>query len=137
MITKLRMFLLIALTILLSSIPHGSSYAFDMQRAQANYQAIITGQKTIGSLPEEQQTEVYLLMQALRNSAPSGASSDCEDAWDNASSSASDVASYAKRLIRCVEGGDYHDDCYSEFRRVKSAHSDYESAASEVGSYCN
>ena len=78
-----------------------------------------------------------MLMQALKSQAPSDASSDCRDAWDNADSYASDVASYAKRLVRCVESGDYHDDCYSEFRRVKSAHSDYESAASEVSSYCN
>lgn len=132
-----KFFLLVTLFLFLVSIPDGPSHAFDMQRAQSNYRAIITGQKTIRSLPKEQQTEVYILMKMIRGSAPSNASSDCKDAWDNASSSASDVASYAKRLIRCVEGGDYHDDCYSEFRRVKSAHSDYESAASGVSSYCN
>ncbi len=137
MVTRLRMLILVMLSLLAVCIPHRASYAFDMQRARSNYQAIITGQKDIGSLPNDQQTEVYVLMQMLKSSAPSGASSECNDAWDNANNSAGDVASYAKRLVRCVESGDYHDDCYSEFRRVKSAHSDYESAASEVSSYCN
>ena len=69
-------------------------------------------------------------------SAQYGNDSDCEDARTTAESAASDLASYSKRLQRCAENGDYSDDCSSEFRRVRSSHSDYESAVSEVLSYC-
>ena len=63
--------------------------------------------------------------------------SDCEDARSNAESAASDLASYSRRLQRCADNGDFSDDCSSEFRRVRSAHGDYESAVSEVSSYCD
>jgi hypothetical protein len=69
-------------------------------------------------------------------SAQYGYNSDCEDAKSSAESAASDLSSYSRRLQRCAEAGDYSDDCSTEFRRVRSAHSDYESAVSEVSSYC-
>ena len=40
----------------------------------------------------------------------------------------------AKKLAKCAGSDDYDDDCYSEWRRTKSAYSDYESAVSEVQS---
>jgi len=64
-------------------------------------------------------------------------SSDCTDARDNAESAASDLGGYARRLQQCAESEDFGDDCSTEFRRVKSAYSDYESAVSDVSSYCN
>jgi hypothetical protein len=69
-------------------------------------------------------------------SAQFGYGSECEDARDSAESAASDLASYSRRLQRCAEAGNYSDDCSSEFRRVRNSHSDYESAVSEVSSYC-
>ncbi len=66
-----------------------------------------------------------------------GYNSDCEDARSAAESAASDLAGHSKRLQRCAESGDYSDDCSTEFRRVRSSHSGYESAASEVSSYCD
>ncbi len=69
-------------------------------------------------------------------SATHADNSDCEDSRDRAESAASDLASYSRRLQRCAENGDYSDDCSTEFRRVRSSHSDYESAVSEVSSYC-
>jgi len=69
-------------------------------------------------------------------SAQYGYDSDCGDARSSAESAAIDLADYSRRLQRCAEAGDYSDDCSSEFRRVRSSHSDYESAVSEVSSYC-
>lgn len=63
--------------------------------------------------------------------------SDCSDARDRATSAASDLSGYARRLQRCADSGDFSDDCSTEFRRVKYAHADYESAASDVSMYCN
>ena len=70
-----------------------------------------------------------------RSQAPSS-KSECEDAWSSANSAADDVETYAKRLIRCVSSGDFNDDCSSELRRVRNAHSDYEQYVYEVQSYC-
>ncbi len=69
-------------------------------------------------------------------SAQYGYNSDCVNARSSAESAAGELASYARRLQRCAENGDYSDDCSSDFRRVRSSHSDYESAVSEVSSYC-
>lgn len=71
---------------------------------------------------------------------PIGSSADteeCRDAREQAESYRDDLEGYVKRLYRCVEGNDLTDDCDSEFRRVKSAYSDFESAVSDVSSYCN
>lgn len=66
-------------------------------------------------------------------------SEDCIDAKDNAESVLSDLEYKIKRLHRCVQYqyGEHTDDCYSEFRKVKSLHSDYESSVSDVSSYCD
>ena len=71
-----------------------------------------------------------------RSNAPKD-TDECRDAWDQANSAADDVVSASKRLIRCVEGSDNRDDCHSKARRVRSRHNDYESAVSEVQSYCD
>ena len=76
---------------------------------------------------------IHALM--ARSQAPKS-TSECEDAWSNANSAASDVESYAKRLIRCVSSGDFYDDCSTELRRVGSAHSDYENYVYDVQSEC-
>ncbi len=62
---------------------------------------------------------------------------ECEYARDEAESAASDLALAASALQLCAGSEDYDDDCSSEMYRVQSAHSDYESAASEVSSYCD
>ena len=63
--------------------------------------------------------------------------SECEDARDDAESSASDLAYASRQLQHCAEDEDFSDDCSSEFYRVRSAHSDYESDVSDVSSYCD
>jgi hypothetical protein len=102
----------------------------------ALYQQVVEGRRDFNSLNQQEKSCVLMISQAMsRSSAPKN-TSECEDAWDTANSAADDVATYAKRLIRCVEGGDHSDDCYSEARRVRSSHSDYESAVSDVQYEC-
>jgi hypothetical protein len=81
---------------------------------------------------------VAVLALAVSSSASAqyGYSSDCEDARNDAESAASDLAGYARRLQQCAENEDFSDDCYTEFRRVKSAYDSYESTVSEVSSDC-
>lgn len=80
---------------------------------------------------------VAFLFLSSSATAQYGYGSDCEDARDSAQSAASDLASYSRRLQRCAESEDFTDDCSAEFYRVNSAYQDYESAVSDVSSYCD
>lgn len=136
---SLRLIMRLALiTMVFLSVGLADTQGQDLQRGFKNYQAIASGEKKFDQLSAEEQTEVLIIYRML--SAPSGPSNnsyECRDAWDQAESAADDLASYAKRLKNCAEGRDFDDDCYSEFRRTKSAYDDYESAVSDVQSYCN
>ena len=103
----------------------------------AKYQKLKTGQIKLDALSSTEKNCVFIINNALSRSNAPKDTSECQDAWDQANSAADDVVSAAKRLIRCVEGSDHNDDCYYEARRVRSYHGDYESAVSEVQSYCD
>ena len=62
---------------------------------------------------------------------------DCDSAIESYNSSISDISSYLKRYTRCLSSSDGQDDCSSEFRRLRNAHRDFESAVSDVQSYCD
>lgn len=82
---------------------------------------------------------VLITIFTIFTSYVNASSEDCKNAKDDAESVRSDLENYTKKLYRCVQyqSDDFSDDCYSEFRRVKSYHSDFESAVSEVRSYCD
>ena len=62
--------------------------------------------------------------------------SDCSDAREHYNQ-AVDTVSYAlTRYTRCLNSSGGRDDCSTQFRRLRSAQSDLESAVSEIGSYC-
>lgn len=116
----------------------GAASAQDMQRGLRNYQDIMAGRKKLEQLSPQEQREViqvHRLVQSREDDA--GKSSDCRNARNRARSSASDLADYARKLRSCAEAQDFTDDCDSELRRTRSAHSDYESAVSSVRSYCD
>jgi len=117
-----------------------SGYVFpqDLQRGLKNYQEILGGKKKFDLLTPEEQREVLLIhrrRERVRIDGGAG-SSDCADAKIRADSAASELANYARRLRNCAETQDFSDDCSSEFRRVRNAHSEYESAVSSFGSAC-
>lgn len=64
------------------------------------------------------------------------AKANCRDAVDAYNSAVSDVSSALKRYASCVSASQGTDDCSSEFRRLRSAQSDFESAVSEYESEC-
>ena len=125
--------LLVFMILMLSPI-HSNG---DTNEAYQLYQQVISGQKKFEDLTSEQQKIVISIHNALSRSGCDGCSEECKDAKEQAESYRSDLESYTKRLYNCVVSNDLTDDCYSEFRRVKSAHSDFESAVSNVNSYCN
>jgi hypothetical protein len=112
--------------------------AQDLQRGLRNYQEVVSGKKKLEQLTPQEKQEVLIIhrrIQAQRYG--SSRSPECRDALSRAESAASDLSDYARRLRNCADAQDYTDDCSSEFRRVRSAHSDYEDAVSSVSSYCN
>lgn len=62
---------------------------------------------------------------------------ECKDAIDSYNSSIDDISSYLRRYSRCVSDSRARDDCSSEFRRLKSAQGDFETAVSNYRSYCD
>ena len=101
------------------------------------YQDVMSGQREFDGLTQEQQWQVLQVHKMLSRDQCEGCSDDCRDARDRAGSYRDDLEGYTRKLYKCIERIDLTDDCYREFRRVKSSHSDFESAVSEVGSYCD
>lgn len=112
------------------------SLSQDLLRGIKNYQDILSGRKKFEQLSQPEQQEVIVVHKRIQARSNTGKSADCRDAMSRAETSASELADYAKRLQQCADSQDYSDDCSTEYRRTRSAHSDYESAVSSVGSYC-
>lgn len=110
--------------------------AQDLQRGFKNYQDVLGGRKTIEQLSSQERSEVLQIHRILQARRAAGKSAECESALEQAKSTASELADYSRRLRNCAEAADFSDDCSTEFRRARNAHSDYESAVSSVNSYC-
>ena len=110
----------------------------DLQRGLRNYQDVVAGRKKLDQLSPQEQQEVLIVFRRVRAAHNRGnKSAACRDAADRAESAASELADRARRLRSCAESQDFTDDCDTEFRRVRSAHSDYESAVSSYKSECD
>lgn len=110
----------------------------DYQRGLRNYQEIGAGRKKMEQLSRQEQQEVLQIHKRVQGArAGTRGSSDCRQAKEEATNAASELANYSRRLRSCAEAEDLSDDCSSEFRRVKNAFGDYESAVSTVTSTCN
>ncbi len=112
--------------------------AQDLQRGLRNYQEIMAGRKKLDQLTPQEQQEVLIIFRRVKAAQDkTGKSSACREAQERAESAASELADRARKLRNCAESQDYSEDCSSEFRRTRNAHSDYESAISSVRSECN
>jgi hypothetical protein len=81
---------------------------------------------------------VVLVAAAVWSVLPTiAATADCSDATSTYNSAISDVSDAIRRYTRCLSSSNGHDDCSSEFRRLKNAQSDVESAVSNYESECN
>jgi hypothetical protein len=109
----------------------------DTNRALRNYNAIMSGTKRFEELSEAEQQEVFMILRAVSRQPPDQASAECKDAWTEADAAADELESAANDLSRCAKDTDFSDDCSHRFRGVRSAHSDFESAVSEVQSECD
>jgi hypothetical protein len=129
----MRQFAMVGVILVLIS---GVAQAQDYQRAVRNYQAVISGAKKLDALTAEEQAEVLALARAMSRRTPPGASSQCRDARDRADSARQELEDRARRLMRCAEGSDLHDDCDTEARRARNAQSEFSSAVSSMQSDC-
>jgi hypothetical protein len=64
-------------------------------------------------------------------------SPECEDAIDEYNSAVGEISSYLRQYANCVDGSEGQDDCSSEFRQLRSAQDEFESAVSENDSECD
>jgi len=62
---------------------------------------------------------------------------ECQEAKNEVREYQEDLIRYTKKLYECVNNSNYKDDCYFEFRKVKSIYNDFESAISAVDNECN
>ena len=61
---------------------------------------------------------------------------ECNDSIEQYNNALNEVSSRITRYRNCVADSSGHDDCWTEFRRLKSAHEGFESAASDYKSNC-
>jgi hypothetical protein len=73
---------------------------------------------------------------AVSLSGPATASSECTYAVDSYNSAVDDISYGLKRYAQCVEASQGSDDCSSEFRRLKNAQDDFETAVSNYQIDC-
>jgi hypothetical protein len=78
---------------------------------------------------------IALALMAISIGNPARAS-DCSDARENYRNAVSEVDYALNRYKRCLSYSDGSDDCSTEFRRLKNAQDELESAVSEIGSNC-
>ena len=114
-----------------------AAFAQDFQRGLRNYQDIMAGKKKLEQLTTQEQQEVLLIYRRIKSSQnKTGKSDECRESTERAESAASELADRARRLRNCAEAQNFADQCDTEFRRVRNAHSDYESAVSSIRSEC-
>jgi hypothetical protein len=114
-----------------------TAIAQDLQRGFRNYLDIMNGKTKFEQVSPQERQEVLIIYQRMQAQRyRSDKSPECQDSLSRAEDAASELADYSKRLRTCAEAQDFNDDCSSEFRRVRNAHSEYEDAVSSVSSYC-
>ena len=72
----------------------------------------------------------------LAAASPANAADDCQSAVSEYNSAVQSINYTLSRYARCITGSRGTDDCSTEFRRLKSAQSDFESAVSGYQAYC-
>lgn len=68
---------------------------------------------------------------------PALAGDDCRTAIDDYKSAMSDIEFVLRLYTVCLAGSRGNDDCSSEFLSLQNAHSDFESAVSDIEIYCD
>lgn len=62
--------------------------------------------------------------------------SNCGDATNNYNSAIDEISYSLRRYTNCLNASGGNDDCSSEFRRLRNAQDEFESAVSDIRNYC-
>ncbi len=73
----------------------------------------------------------------VAHSAALASPTSCRDAIESYNTALGDIATTLKKYSNCVSNSEGRDDCSPEFRRLKSAQSDFELAVSSFGLECH
>ena len=65
-----------------------------------------------------------------------GGPEECQEAIEGYNAAVDEIDYRLKKYVGCLSESQGQDDCYTEFRRLKSAQSDFESAVSDYQSEC-
>ena len=109
----------------------------DIQKDIQNYYKVIGGKIDLKSLSMKETECMMIIVKILSKSDAPKANDECKDARDQANNGADEVVSNAEDLINCIKRSDNRNDCSHYVRQVQRSHDDYDSAVSDVDSYCN
>ena len=109
----------------------------DVERDIKKYYQVIGGKVDLDSLTMKEKECILIIHQIVSKSNAPKSSDECKDAWDQANSAADEVVSSAEDLISCVKRSKNRNDCSRSARDVRGSQESYESAVSEVESYCD
>lgn len=68
--------------------------------------------------------------------SPAVAQYDCKSSIEQYNSALNEISSYMRRYSNCIANSRGTDDCSFEFRRLRNAQMEFESAVSGLKSYC-
>ncbi|SVE41995.1 uncharacterized protein METZ01_LOCUS494849 [marine metagenome] len=109
----------------------------DIQKDIQKYYEAIGGKIDLKTLSPKEKECILIIHQIVSKSNAPKASNDCRDAWDQANSYADEVVSSAEDLISCVKRSNNRNDCSRYARDVRYSQQSYESAVSDVETYCD
>lgn len=84
--------------------------------------------------------KTLIMASALLLAVGPGAAADADDCRNAVSayrSSVDDISSTLRRYTSCISSSNGRDDCSYEFRRLRSAQDEFESAVSSIGTDCD
>lgn len=111
--------------------------AADYNETLKLYKQIMAGQIKLDDLSPTQQRDVLAIFQELKREECENCTDECIQNRKDANNLRGELAEYIKKLYNCIQENDLSNDCYSEFRRVKSLYSDFESSISNVSNSCH
>ena len=100
--------------------------------------AVQPGNTAYLSLTDHANFRAVLIAAALCMTPPMARAdpAECREAVDRYNEATSEVADALRAYSRCVSDSRGHDDCSSEFSRLRSAQDDFETAVSDFESEC-
>jgi len=105
-------------------------------RGEQNLQEILAGRRTLEQFSSTEQLEIINAYKAIHPSQDKKISEECENLLNSSKDASNAISEYSKKLQYCIVSGNYVDECYSEFRRIKNAYSDYETSVATFKSRC-